>query len=144
MMDSDLTAQGPRRTYTIWALLACAALAVGLIGCGPAADAKYKVTGSVKFDQQPVQQGMAIFYPADSGADADVAEIRDGKFEAEIKAGRKRVEITANREIVPRRLGPMGGPDMEQYIPAKFNSKSELTADVIEDNNEINFDLKSK
>ena len=143
-MDSDLTTEGSRWLRASRAIFVCATLATGLIGCGPAPDAKYKVTGSVKFDDQPVQQGMAIFYPTDSGADADVAQIRDGKFEAEIKAGRKKVEITANREIVPRRLGPMGGPDMEQYIPAKFNSKSELTADVIEDNNEINFDLKSK
>jgi hypothetical protein len=119
-------------------------LSVGLIGCGPAPDAKYKVTGTVKFDDQPVAQGMVIFYPLDSDRDAEVASVRDGKYALEMTSGRKKVEITANREIVPKRLGPMGGPDMEQFIPPEYNKKTELTADVIEDDNEINFDLKSK
>ncbi len=31
---------------------------------------------------------------------------------------------------------------IEQYLPAKFNHKSELTADVKAGDNTINFDLK--
>ncbi len=145
MTASDSTAKVIHRVPGVWLALAGVALSVGLIGCGPAGDAKYTVTGSVTFDDQPVKQGMAVFYPTDTGADADVTQIRDGHFNLQMKPGPKKVEITANREIVPKRIGPMGGPDMEQYIPAKYNSKTELKAQVEKKSkNEMKFELKSK
>ncbi|MDB5335355.1 MAG: hypothetical protein JWN70_974 [Planctomycetaceae bacterium] len=145
MAASDSTAKVLHRASVVWIAFAGVALSIGLIGCGPAADAKYTVTGTVTFDDQPVKQGMLIFYPTDTGADADVTPIRDGRFELQMKAGPKKVEITANREIVPKKIGPMGGPEMEQYIPAKYNSKTELKSQVEKKaKNEIKFELKSK
>jgi len=58
----------------------------------------------------------------------DSGTIVEGKFEFRAHAGRKRIEIHAER---------VGQPDAElkmptriQFIPAKYNSQSKLTAEV--------------
>lgn len=116
-----------------------------LPGCGSSGPPTYTVSGSVSLDGEPVKDGFLAFYPTDTGKDADTTKIAGGKYELKMEPGPKKVEITASREIVPKKIGPMGGPEMEQYIPAKFNTKSDLKAEVEKKaKNEINFELKSK
>ncbi len=118
-------------------------LAALCISCAPAPVPKYKVTGTVTFDGDPIEEGTLIFYPAEEGSDADVATIKAGKYETRVKPGTKRVEITAQREM-PDKIGPYGDPEMEQFIPADFNRESKLQAEVAPvDNNILDFELES-
>lgn len=126
--------------------LCAAALAAALLaGCGTKGEPTYRVKGNVSFDSEPVPEGTLIFYPKDGPGDADVAKIKDGQYETRVKAGEKRVEIMAQRAMVPEKIGPLGGPEMEQYIPAEFNRNSELTADIQAANdNQVDFTLEKK
>ena len=114
-------------------------------GCGSGTAPPQKVTGSVLMDGEAIADGYIMFYPTDTGGDATTAHIVAGDYETTMPPGPKKVEITAGREIVPTKIGPMGGPEMEQYIPAKYNTKSELTAEVeVKADNVIDFALTSK
>ncbi|WP_207398547.1 hypothetical protein [Bremerella alba] len=73
----------------------------------------------------------------------DALDIVDGKFSGEVEPGERRIEISAFR---PAQGGTPGmDPGEENYIPAKYNTKSTLTANVAEGQaNEFNFDVSSK
>ena len=56
------------------------------------------------------------------------APIADGRYSVEVETGKMRVEITASR-IVPGKFSYAKGekdPVGEKYIPARYNSRSEL------------------
>jgi len=104
-------------------------------GCGGETGPKrYEVIGVVSFDGQPLPDGDIQFLPAEGTGTIDGGKIADGKFALDVTAGKKRVEIRATREtkeMVPS--GAMPGqmePKREDYIPAKYNTASTLTAEV--------------
>jgi len=101
----------------------------------------FMVTGIVTVEDEPLSQGVITFDPADGLAGSYGGEIRNGKYAFESAVGPKKVIIMASRPSkVP---GPDGGPDMEQYLPAKYNLKTELTANVVAgEKNEIPFQLQ--
>jgi hypothetical protein len=126
------------------AALAMLTLSIVVVGCGQKGPQKYHVAGTVSLDKKALENGTLIFYPTTGGGDADVATIRKGEYACEVKPGPKRVEITAQRPMVPEKLGPMGGPNMEQYLPQKYNKKSELTAEIkASGTNKVDFALES-
>jgi hypothetical protein len=111
-------------------------------GCGPSEPVvkKYPVSGTVTFDDKPVEKGIIQFTnPADGGVDS--MEITGGSFKGEVRSGKRRVEIIAKKE----EPGPMPGVMNEvNYIPAKYNSQTTLEADIKEGPNEgLKYDLKS-
>ncbi len=111
-----------------------------LLGCGGGGDT-VKVTGTVLFDGQPVEQGDIIFRAADGSA-ADAAKIEGGLYHLETKPGSKRVEINATRESATP--APDGLPTLENYIPKQYNQASTLTAEVTDSGkNDFSFELKS-
>ena len=125
----------PISTVLVTAWLAC--------GCGPSEPARQPVEGTVTIDGKPLPQGYIIFYPAETGSDADTGTIADGKFVLQTSPGTKRIEITATRPI-PGTADPLGQPNQEQYLPKKYNSQSVLTATVsAEDENRFEFPLES-
>lgn len=127
-------------------LLGIAAFAVP--GCGGSGPQKYKVSGTVTFDGANVKEGRILFVPKDGKGPADGGEIVDGKYTLECTAGKKRVEIRATtKSKVPHKMPKgmdMPGPDMVELIPAKYNSKTTLEAEVTTDpdNNTFDFPLK--
>jgi hypothetical protein len=88
----------------------------------------YKISGAVTFDGQAIEKGEIIFVAVEKELGPDVGMIKNGKYEARVKAGKKRVEIRASREAIGKK-NPMG-PVYEDYIPACYNSRSTLTADI--------------
>ena len=127
-----------------------ALVALGLLnGCGRSGSGleKVVVTGTVTLDTQPIANGEIRFHPID-GTQGPVsgAPIRDGKYIAQGKGGvpfgTHRVVITGFRPGRNAAANPEGGP-VEQYVPAKFNDQSILTAEVTADTETANFDLKS-
>jgi hypothetical protein len=110
--------------------------------CDAVGPKKFKVTGTVTFDGQPVDSGEIIFVPEEKELAPDSGKIKKGSFTAQVTAGKKRVQIRASR-LVPGMSNPMG-PVREDYIPARYNSQSELTAEVTPNGaNHWNFPLKS-
>ena len=92
-------------------------------GCGTGPKT-YWVQGTVTFDGQPVETGEIIFVPLDKDLGPDAGPITNGTFAFAVKAGKKRVEIRASREVPGKRTSM--GPVYEDYIPARYNSRSEL------------------
>ncbi len=121
---------------------AAAALAAGLTGCGDSGPKKLAVSGSVQFDGKDVPEGDILFVPEARGVGPEGGKIKDGKYTASVPEGKYKVEVTATR-VVPGKKGPMGTEDLlEDYIPAKYNQKTELTAEVSGGKTTHDFPLK--
>jgi hypothetical protein len=113
-----------------------------LTGCGPSEFET--VTGAVTFDGQPLPTGDIIFQPADPKYGPDAGKIINGKFTLQVRPGSRKVVIRAAR-MVPGKKGPMGEDAHEDYIPAKYNDDTTLTAEVKPGgNNDFSFPLTSK
>ncbi|HID24040.1 MAG TPA: hypothetical protein EYP14_16790 [Planctomycetaceae bacterium] len=141
----------------IVAVLAFGLVAWGL-GCGGAAKgpATVEVSGTVTFDGKPIPEGHIVFHPAEGTGRSYSGRIENGKFSFECEPGAKKVEITATREVPVDRskLSPeeqvqleeedAPGTVPEQYIPARYNTGTELTAEVKESGgNSFEFALES-
>lgn len=119
------------------------------LGCGGGSGAdSVTVTGNVTLDGQPLSEGDIIFR-ADGGKGRGYAgKIKDGSYEVKCAPGNHRVEIRAMRSESGKKAKTLAsgeeGMALEQYIPAKYNDKSTLTADVSDSKTEFDFPLKSK
>lgn len=123
-----------------------------LVGCGGASDAPvtYPVSGKVTLDGEPLPEGDIIFRDASGKAASAAGKIENGAYSLTATAGKKSVVITATKEI-PGKTVVGGAPDeppvpaVEQYLPAEYNEKTTLEADVSDSgSNEFTFELKSK
>jgi len=115
-------------------------LGLVITGCGPSGPTMRTISGTVTYDGQPVSNGQIIFRATDAGGVGDAGPIKDGKYEAKVRGGPKTVEITAQRETGKK--DSLGGAEVEQFIPENYNTKTELKADISDDNSALNFDLK--
>jgi hypothetical protein len=118
---------------------------VFLGGCGPSEPRLYKVSGTVSFDGQPVETGTIVFEPVDSvPGNGAGGEIHNGVFTLQSRQGKKKVSIRATRPIPGKWNNVMKVPAIQQYIPADYNSKTILTAEVLpEGENHFEFNLAS-
>lgn len=117
------------------------------IGCGDAGPTMFPVAGTVSLDGAPIAEGDIIFLDADPSIAPDGGKIENGQFKMQAKPGKKRVEIRASRlEKLPSgQAGAMGETEAYvDYIPARYNLNTELTADVQESGeNQFDFPLLS-
>jgi hypothetical protein len=120
-----------------------------LCGCGPSGPERVVVSGTVTYRGQPIEQGSIRFVPSGSTqGPASGAVIAQGKYDVSAKGGvlvgTHRVEITAvapRKDPMGRDLAAMEGAGA-QYLPAKYNRESTLTATIDSGSpNERNFDL---
>jgi hypothetical protein len=118
-------------------------------GCG---DGKVRVRGTVSFDGKPVESGVISFDPADGQGPNTGAAITGGRFEmsgaAVATPGKKIVRIRASRPTGRKiESGPPAPPgtlvdELEAFIPAHYNEKSTLTAEILPGKvNEVAFNL---
>jgi hypothetical protein len=115
-----------------------------LAGCGPSGPRTYPVSGTVLFDGKPLPQGDIIFHAARGDMGADAGKIKDGKYSFRAKAGKKKVAILASKEV-PGKRDPLMGPLIENYVPARYNDETTLTAEVRESGeNQFDFQLQRK
>lgn len=139
------------------ALLLISSVFLGLTfaGCGSTESGPERVivTGNVTFDGKPVSQGEIWFIPA-AGREAPQAGaiIKEGQYRVENKGGVPigvcQVKITADRPKEDVKIVADGGPEeipTTQYLPARFNDKTELTIDIQSSSEPVkkDFDLKS-
>jgi len=116
-----------------WFRFGCALCVVCSLGGCSGRNVKDKpvpVSGTVNVDGKPLDDGSVTLI-AEGGAAPDTLPVKDGKFEGQAKPGKKKVEIRAFR------LGKkpdMPGADLEatkeNYLPARFNTETTLTAEV--------------
>jgi hypothetical protein len=133
----------------VWGSIALAIL-VGIIqaGCdqGPPVGT---INGDVTFDGQPVKDGHVLFTPVDGMGQTGGAPVRDGKFQAEkVPVGKMKVELHGNKVVGKRKAydtpeSPWED-DVAELLPAKYNSKSDLTLEVKKGSQDVKYDLKSK
>jgi hypothetical protein len=121
-------------------------LAFALAGCADSSNGPrlYGVTGEVTYDGQPIEKGAIKFTNSGDGR-AYTGEINNGRYELKCEPGKAKVEITASRVIPGKFTEANPGekePAREMYIPAKYNAKTTLEADVEDKSNEIPFHLK--
>lgn len=124
--------------------------AVFLCGCD---SPRQSIRGTVSLDGKALSKGYISFRPLPNtpGPTAG-AEIVDGKYTvASAKGpftGQFRVEITASRATGMRTEDELTGKAVEsyeQFLPSKYNSASELTAEITDrGSNRVDFALESK
>ena len=130
IQDRETAARRRQLSGVVWLVALCSLSAAMIAGCnrGPS---RVMVAGEVTYRGQPVSQGSVSFYPCDgTGGAPVVVVVKDGRYKADslggVPEGKYRVVILGVRTI-PGRLPP----DNEvQYIPPKYNNKSELRLTV--------------
>ena len=113
------------------------AVAFVALGCTPSSQkGGYPLTGTVTLDGQPIPEGNLDFLvPNEKNGPVASAKIENGTYKAYLKEGTWRVQVNATREgktINPHKKTP----ELESYIPARYNSQSTLTVVVLE--NKVN------
>ena len=137
------------RPLKLLSLLTLAAALHGVAGCsdGPAYG---DVTGEVTLDDAPLREGVVRFVPVDGNTPTASALIENGQFRVPVPAGNHRVEISAPK--LPRGINSSEemkrgtvdeGAALEELIPQRYNTKSELTAEVKKGANKVSYHLKS-
>lgn len=108
------------------------------------------VSGSVTFEGQELKEGYLVLRPLGNGQ-THGAKIRQGQYHIErengLLPGDYSVEIKAMRSIGDRYIDSETGietQDREQFLPAKYNSQTELRMAVtLEGNNSFDFELEN-
>jgi hypothetical protein len=110
-----------------WFLLCCV-LGTFCFLSGCSRDPQVTVSGTVEIDGKPLPDGN-ITLVGEPGVPPVVLAVKDGKFEGRATPGKKRVEIQGLR---PGKL-KMADKTYEvsdNYLPARFNVHSTITAEV--------------
>lgn len=138
-------------------LLSFAAFTLGIVavcGCGSSSGPeRVPLSGTVTYQGQPVEKGEIRFLPIEgTTASPSGATINAGKYEVTarggVPVGKFKVAITAfktnPKPSAAKQKGIMGGADLIQYLPPKYNDESllSITVDAKENNKTENFELK--
>jgi hypothetical protein len=137
---------GKIRVRNIVRCCALICVIVVLAGCGKKSD-KGTVTGSVTLDGQPIKTGLIRFMPVDGKTTTADSVITDGKFNASVPPGDKKVLISAQKVTGQRRVyetpdSPMTDVVQEQ-VPVRYNAQTTLTYSVTAGSQQKDFELTS-
>lgn len=126
---------------------ACLFLACFIVGCSSGDKlARYKVTGKVTYQGQPVEEGQITFEDPTAGQVNSSALGSGGSYSTELPAGDYRVSVAP--PLVEFKSTADTPPDMVEKkvnnIPKKYRTqeKSGLSAQVAKDKRSFDFDLK--
>jgi hypothetical protein len=120
---------------TVQLLAACGMLAVTLAGCGHGGPPRALVSGTVTYRGSAIPEGAISFIPTDgtTGPTMTVA-IVDGTYKMDkfggVPTGAYQVRIVAARGRPTDGKQADTGFRLVQYIPAKYNTKSDLKITV--------------
>jgi len=105
------------------------------------------VTGVVTVDGNPLPSGQIVFHDPQGQIGSSAGQILQGRYTTTCPPIVMRVEITDYRDVEGKFDESNPGakvPLREQYLPARYNEQSELTADVKEGRNQLDFPLTLK
>jgi hypothetical protein len=123
------------------------AVIVSGIGCSPQGP-QSTVRGTVTLDGAPLADGLINFVAVDLQSPTAEAKIADGRFEVAVPPGEKRVEIRAPKVTGKKKV--YDTPEsptvdiVEERLPSRYNSQSELQMTVVEGPQEKTFELQSR
>jgi hypothetical protein len=112
--------------FTLLCLLVASFVAVG---CGDGKPPKYKLSGTVSYEGQPIPEGTIMFLASDLRGQPETAPIKDGKYALEVTAGQKKVVVEASKFVGPPDK-TMGVRPRDQYLPNKYNVDTTLTKEL--------------
>lgn len=126
-------------------LLIALMVACGCARTGQPSPPLASVSGTVTLDGQLLPDGFVTFVSPQQGL-FEAFPIKEGRYTGKAGLGTRRVEIIAVREEQPSqttsRAEEPPRPQRENYLPAKYSTKSTLTAEVTRDGpNVFDFDL---
>lgn len=127
----------------------CSLMVLVVAGCGynPLSEMRL-VTGEVTFNGEPIPEGLVSVISLDYDPELrsrrrDSGRIVNGKFQVFTTIGRKTVSFTAYREVTRNFRNDRELTTMAQYIPTRYNQRTELRATVLEDGEtRLRFDLE--
>jgi hypothetical protein len=128
-----------------------AALAAGLLGGCSSGAGEVEVTGKVTLNDQPVGAGneaLIRFTPADGKGQPADGFVDKGAYSVRVPPGAYKVAVTWNRPTGKKvaRAGMKGpGSEVDEVvaeIPARYNTSTELKADVSAGSARHDFALK--
>jgi hypothetical protein len=110
-------------------VVGCVCLAAG--GCTGDGKAKMaQVSGKVLLDDKPLDDGEIEFI-GDPGTPSDILPVQNGAFSGKVKVGKKKVAIQAFKtEKAPPTATAGVTEERKNYLPAKWNTESQMTAEV--------------
>src|SRR4051812_34682504 len=126
-------------------IVSCASLvAAAVLAAGCGGPAGVPVSGTVSWDGKPMPDGKILFEDEDPKTPPASGDVKGGKYSLRVPPGKKKVRITASREVPGGKVDPvMGGVPRQSYVPARYNSDTTLSADVkAAGNNQFDFPLK--
>ena len=104
----------------------------------------YEVSGTVTYKGESVSEGHIAFVPDGAAGQGGGGPVENGRYAVRVPAGKCKVLITASKKMpLPKGEVGMDGAkeEVRQYIPDKYNTNTELKADVPA-SGPVNFDLK--
>jgi hypothetical protein len=120
---------------------------VWLAGCGDGTTTT-QVSGTIKLDGQPIEQGAITFMAADGSTPTSGGEVKDGAYSARVHAGLMRVSISSAKVVGKKKIYPTpNSPEMPitvEAVPAKYNTQTTLTLEVKGSKLAQDYDLVSK
>jgi hypothetical protein len=120
-------------------------LALVLVGCG-GAKTKVDVTGTVSYQGKPIENGAIRFEPIDRKLQPSGDNIRNGVYRVTLPVGTAKITITGSEKIGMKKLYPTPDsptrPIFKQFVPDKYNDKTELSAEITSGTSRLDFDLK--
>ena len=124
----------------------CSVLLLALLsvyGCGGGNIAP--VTGTVKLDGQPLEGANVTFWPMDAKTDRPSGGVTDssGQYRLMYTADEPGALIGQQKVEISTAVSSEEGTTPER-LPARYNSSTELTAEVTSGRNTIDFDLTSQ
>lgn len=124
----------------------CAAALSMVVGCGPREEKRFSVSGTVKFEGKPIENGSISFVP-EGGRSADGkllspdgGAIENGSYACRVRPGKMIVQVTGAKRVKPQKGDDPTLILYEDFIPAEFNTESTLTIEISGDTQK-NFDL---
>jgi hypothetical protein len=140
------------RALAIGKSVIVALIVVGAVGCGGGPE-RLSVAGHVTLDGQPLPDGDIIFRPTAATEGPTVAgSIENGAYDIPEGGGPVpgsyavtiNAERKTGRKIKADILGNATTDQYEQYLPARYNDKTELSAEIAESRDDLDFELTSK
>jgi hypothetical protein len=121
----------------------------GVLGCS--GDNRSEVSGTVKLNGKPIEEGAINFIPIEGNKGAGAgAVITDGKYHiprsAGVAAGKNRVELRAFKNTGRKVQDPTGPPgtmttERVMAFPPQYNDQSTLVREVRSGSDTIDFDI---
>jgi len=146
---------GTKRRIAIWtrflSVMVVALVACHLVlttGCAePDGPKRYKVSGSVTFEGEPVATGEVQFWPQEEGGAPDAGPIENGSYTLMATEGAKKVVIQSVRPHPTETETDIEGnqvPVMEKYLPDSCGKDGTLTATVETKSQTIDFAITAE